>query len=437
MPLSSDDRALLAALRASIASEAPALAAHYVERAPALGRDAAALAADAAMLGAGNALAYLRQLELARSPRRDGDRMGRRAFAVQLPFGDRVARPGVRAWVLAEDRVGEVAPRAPDASVVVHVDALAPSVTLNAVAHALLVGGGRVTLVPADGAPADVLGRALAGASTRVTVERGATASALAKAAGGVTVVAPSAARAAIVDAVGPTRTVAGYATDTPAIYVIFPAYYDRAELRQLVRSVAADLRASPSGSTDVEIAICRTWEQRALFRELLAKELGGEPPAERRIARGSNETPAARAPGLSIAVLDTDVPGELPALASAFLTSAGNASHAVAAFAHPLDLENAERARAVDDLLASTSARSVAINARPTLAYLLGAVPFGPRGQGIQNAARVDGDERVVIEAAFHLAPCEARGWARARDRYDHAPSFPRAVGLALRAIF
>ncbi|MFO0614332.1 MAG: hypothetical protein U0414_17225 [Polyangiaceae bacterium] len=46
-------------------------------------------------------------------------------------------------------------------------------------------------------------------------------------------------------------------------------------------------------------------------------------------------------------------------------------------------------------------------------------------------------GEDRVLIEAPFHLAPCEARAWARARDRYDHAPTLPRAIGLAFRAIF
>lgn len=445
MPLSPDDRALVAALRTSIAAEAPALAAVHVERAPALGRDAAAIAADAAMLGAGNALAYIRQLEVARAPRRAGDRMGKRAFAVRFPFGDRVARPGVRAWILAEDKLVEAAPpRAGGdgnaAATVVHVDAHAASVALNAAVHALCATTGKVLLVPGDGTPLEPLARALVGAGARLTVEAGGASRAaeLVRSADSVTVIAPGSVRASVVGG----RAAAGYATDAPAIYVIFPAYYDRAELRQIVRSVAADLRASPSGSTDVEVAICRTWEQRALFRELLVKELAGKGSApvdlaERRIPGVSGEPRPERAPGLSIAILDADEPADFPRLASAYLATDASAAHAVSAFVHPLELEKAARVRVVDDVLASASASSVAINARPTLAYLIGAVPFGPQGQAVQNAARVDGHDRVVIEAPFHMAPCEARGWALARDRFDHAPSFPRAVGLAVRAIF
>lgn len=442
MPLSPDDRALALALRGSIAAEAVALGGLYAAKTKALGRDTAAIAADAALLGAGNALSYLRQVELARPPRRDGARMGLAAYAARLPFGDRVARPGVRAWLLADEALTEAPVEAGDA--LVYADVSAPSVVLNAAVQALFGARGKVTVLVEEAWVAPI-GRALGRAGARVHVEAGGAprAAELARQAAVVTAIAKGADRAAIAE--GATReetkpALRGYDTDAPATYVVFPHYYDKAELRQIARSVAADLRASPAALDDVDVVVCRTWEQRALFAEILGGELAPKgdartPIPERRVGRdGSAE---ARPAGLGLTVLDTDAPGDLPIRASAWLASAAGRTHAVAAWVHVLELEKPGRARAVDELLLASGAGCIALNARPSLAYLLGAVPFGPSGQGVQNAPRTAGATRVLVEAPFHMAPCEARGWALARDRYEHAPSLPRAVGLALRAIF
>lgn len=441
MPLSSEERVLARALGGSIAAEASALAALYRERVAGLapdGRDGTALAADAELLGAGNALAFVRQLERARSPKRDGARMGASAYAVRFPFSDRVARPGVRAWLLSRETIVDAPPSA-GGSTLVYVRATPPSVALNAALTGLLVLGGKVTLV-VDAAAAPVLSRALAGAGERIAVEPGDVAHtvALCGTADRVVAIAPEAERAAL--RAGKT-SIGGYATDAPATYVVFPYYYDTRELRHLARQVAADVRAAPSGTTDVDVVVCRSWEQRALFTGMLSSELTskgatGEEIPVRRVARAADAL-SPREGRVSFTILDTDAHAEFASLASAYLARPETSAHALSAFVHPLDLEKPARVREVDEMLAGTRASMVAINARPTLGYLLGAVPFGPLDGGAQNALRVAGHDRVIVEAPFHLAPCEARGWAAARSRFDRAPTFPRAVGLALRAIF
>lgn len=187
-----------------------------------------------------------------------------------------------------------------------------------------------------------------------------------------------------------------------PALALVAPYYYAKADLERLAWEIALELAApSPACEGGIALMLPRGWDQRAALEDRarqIARKLGDEPSAAR----------------LEVVTVEASEVGET--LAAADEDPRSRDGRALFVFVYPMWRERV----AVEATLLALAGRSplCVVNHRPTLAWQL----------GVGGSSR-----RVLVDADQRLRAGTTPRSARRLEGYAKAPSVARAAALAL----